>query len=178
MKRHELEHIIRAAGAIAGSGSVYVIGSQAILGQFADPPESLVVSQEADIWPADDPRKSDLIDGTIGELSPFHELFGYYAHGIGEETAVLPTRWKERTVVLCNENTSGYRGLCLHPVDIAISKLAAGREKDIEYVKVLVQNGMVSSLLMHTVIEAELLPARREEVRRVLDQIVPSHPDA
>ncbi len=34
--------------------------------------------------------KADLIDGSIGELSPFHETFGYYAHGLGPETAALP----------------------------------------------------------------------------------------
>jgi hypothetical protein len=47
----------------------------------------LLTSQEADIYPLGDPAKSDLIDGTIGELSPFHETFGYYAHGVGPETA-------------------------------------------------------------------------------------------
>lgn len=31
-----------------------------------------------------------MIDGSIGELSPFHETFGYYAQGVDETTAVLP----------------------------------------------------------------------------------------
>ena len=30
MKRSELEHIIRASGAVAGSGEIVVVGSQAI----------------------------------------------------------------------------------------------------------------------------------------------------
>jgi len=46
----------------------------------------------------DAPEKADIIDGCIGELSPFHETFGYYAHGIGPETAVLPAKWKTRLV--------------------------------------------------------------------------------
>ena len=33
------------------------------------------------------PDMADLIDGCIGELSPFHQAFGYYAHGVGKETA-------------------------------------------------------------------------------------------
>jgi hypothetical protein len=33
------------------------------------------------------PDRADLIDGTIGELSPFHATYGYYAHGVGESTA-------------------------------------------------------------------------------------------
>lgn len=32
MQRHELEHLIRAAGAITGAGEIVLIGSQAILG--------------------------------------------------------------------------------------------------------------------------------------------------
>ena len=42
MKRHELEHLIRAAGAITGSDEIIVIGSQAILGARPDAPPSLL----------------------------------------------------------------------------------------------------------------------------------------
>jgi len=41
MKRHELEHIIRAASAITNHPDIVVIGSQAVLAQFADAPEDL-----------------------------------------------------------------------------------------------------------------------------------------
>ena len=89
------------------------------------------MSAEADTYPLDAPEKADLIDGSIGERSPFHETFGYYAHGVGPETAVLPTRWKSRCVPVQNANTHGVLALCLSSVDLAISKLAAGREKDL-----------------------------------------------
>ena len=71
MKRTELEHVIRAAGAIAQSKEVVVIESQAILGMYPEPPADLVVSQEADIYPIDDPSKSDLIDGALENYPPF-----------------------------------------------------------------------------------------------------------
>src|SRR5690348_2798282 len=98
MKRADLEHLIRAAGSIADTQSVVIIGSQAILGAYSDPPVELVVSQEADMYPADAPERADLVDGSIGEKSPFHETFGYYAHGVSPETAVLPANWKSRVV--------------------------------------------------------------------------------
>ena len=41
MRRSELEHLIRAAGAIAGDGELIIIGSQSILGQFPTPPSAL-----------------------------------------------------------------------------------------------------------------------------------------
>ncbi|MDA8348362.1 MAG: hypothetical protein M0038_06110, partial [Pseudomonadota bacterium] len=84
MKRSELEHIIRAAGAIANDREVIVIGSQSVLGQFPDAPTALLVSAEADVFPKNHPELADLIDGSIGEGSSFHELYGYYAQGVGE----------------------------------------------------------------------------------------------
>ena len=145
MKRIDLEHIIRAAGSIAETDTLVVLGSQAILATYAQAPSELLVSQEADTYPLDDPSKADLIDGSIGELSPFHETFGYYAHGVGIHTATLATGWEERLVPLVNENTRGVTGLCLHPKDIAVSKLAAGREKDIAFVRVMINHSLVSA---------------------------------
>src|ERR1017187_2815242 len=83
----QLEHIIRAAGTIADDNDVVVIGSQAILGEFPNAPAELLVSNEADVYPRAHTERSDLIDGTIGEGSPFQREFGYYAHG-DETTAV------------------------------------------------------------------------------------------
>jgi len=74
MKRHELEHLIRAAGAITGAEEIIVIGSQAILGARPDSPDSLLRSREADLFTLRDPKDADLIDGSIGEGSPFHEF--------------------------------------------------------------------------------------------------------
>ena len=34
--------------------------------------------------------------GAIGESSMFHDTFGYYAQGVLETTAVLPTGWRAR----------------------------------------------------------------------------------
>ena len=87
----QLEHIIRAAGTIADDSDVIVIGSQAILGSFPNAPEEFLVSNEADVYPRTRVERSDLIDSTIGEGSPFQREFGYYAHGgIDHTTAVLP----------------------------------------------------------------------------------------
>lgn len=145
MKRTDLEHIIRAAGSIADTRQLVIVGSQAILGSFPDAPAELTVSQEADTYPVEAPEKADLIDGSIGEKSPFHETFGYYAHGVGPETAVLPTNWRSRLVPVQNENTRGVTGLCLSPVDLAISKLAAGREKDMRFVTVMLQHQLLTA---------------------------------
>ncbi len=151
MRRVDLEHVIRAAGSIANAHELIIIGSQAILGSFPDSPPELTVSQEADLYPADEPEKADLVDGSIGEKSPFHETFGYYAHGVGPETAVLPAKWKSRLVRVENQNTNGIAGLCLSPVDLAVSKLAAGREKDLDFVGALFRHGLLKPAQIETI---------------------------
>ena len=77
MTREQLEHVLRAASAIAGERDVLVIGSQSVLASFAEsdlPPEA-TSSMEADVAFFDDPAdaKADQVDGAIGELSLFHE---------------------------------------------------------------------------------------------------------
>ena len=48
---------------------------------------------------------ADRIDGAIGEGSQFHETYGYYAQGVGPETACLPADWMQRVHRIQNRNT-------------------------------------------------------------------------
>lgn len=51
MKRNEFEHIIAAAANVI-SEDEFVVGSQAVLGSTSAVPDSMLVSMEADIYPA------------------------------------------------------------------------------------------------------------------------------
>lgn len=135
MTRTQLEHLIRAAAVIADDDELVIIGSQSILGQFPHAPAALLVSVEADLYPKNHPERADLIDGTIGELSPFHDTFGYYAQGVGETTAVLPAGWQGRLVPICNDNTRRATGWCLEAHDLVLSKYVARRDKDIRFIR-------------------------------------------
>lgn len=145
MNRAQLEHVIRAATSICGDDEVIVIGSQAVLGSVPDAPADLLVSMEADVLPRNMPERAIEIDGAMGELSPFHTTFGYYAHGVSEDTATLPPQWRERLIPVVNANTEGRTGFCLAPVDIAASKLAAGRDKDLRFVTALLTHRLVAA---------------------------------
>ncbi len=162
MNRVDLEHIIRAAAEIANDDEIIVIGSQAILGSFPNAPKELLVSTEADVYPKNRPDRSDLIDGSIGEGSPFHETYGYYAQGVDETTAILPRGWRERLVPLRNENTRGKTGWCLDPHDLVVSKTIAGREKDLLFLEGAARNRLVGcDQLLARLEETELDDARR-----------------
>jgi hypothetical protein len=166
MKRSDLEHLIRAAGAIADDTDIVVIGSQSILGQFPDAPAKLLASAEADLFPLHRPERADLIDGSIGEGSQFHELFGYYAQGVGERTATLPSGWQSRFVRVANPNTRGVCGLCLEVNDLAISKYVAGREKDLEFTRELASQGMTDLRVLITRLDQTELPTEIRELVR------------
>jgi len=148
MNRAQLEHIIRASAAIAGDDEIYVLGSQSILGAFPAAPPELTVSMEADVAPKNRPEREVLVEGSIGELSPFHTTFGYYADGVETAMLTLPEGWEKRVVIVQNENTRFAKGLCLEPHDCAVSKLFAGREKDLEFVASLLRHGMVNGRLI------------------------------
>jgi hypothetical protein len=143
MKRRELEHLIRAAAAVTDQYEIVVVGSQSILGAVPDAPEVLLQSREADCYPLHRPDLADVIDGAIGELSPFDERFGYYAQGVGPETSILPEGWESRLVKVQNENTDLKIGNCLEPHDIAASVLGAGRDKDWPVVEAMLRHNIV-----------------------------------
>jgi hypothetical protein len=166
MKRSELEHLIRAAGSIADDSEIVVIGSQSILGQFPNAPSPLLVSAEADVFPLHRPELADLIDGSIGEGSPFHELYGYYAQGVGERTAILPKGWRDRLVRIENPNTRGVAGLCLEVHDLAISKHAAGRQKDVAFTRELARHGMTDSKILLQRLKQTEVPT---ELRKLIE---------
>lgn len=138
-----------------------IIGSQALLASHPDAPEVLLRSMEVDLYPLEAPERADLIDGSIGELSPFHDAFGYYAHGVGVETAVLPSGWRGRWIRV---ETEGAVGWCLSPVDLAVSKLAAGRRKDIDFVRGMLQARFLETAEVERAI-LELAPATATSIR-------------
>jgi hypothetical protein len=173
MHRQQLEHIIRAAAGITGASEFVIVGSQAVLGQFPQAPAELLISIEADVFSLRDPADSDLIDGSIGEGSPFHQTFGYYAHGVGQETAVLPAGWRERLVAVRNQNTGGGTGLCLEIHDLTVSKLVAGREKNLAFISGLLRHGLVQvPAVRERLAQTELAVDRLQTCLARLDRLI------
>ena len=158
MNRAQLEHVLRAAATIVDDPNLLVIGSQSILGAFADDrlPVEATTSIEADLAFFDDPdgSKADRVDGAIGELSRFHETFGYYAQGVSVSTAVLPVGWEDRTVELATPGAAPARARCLDPHDCVVSKLVAGREKDLAFAAALIREGLVEPETLVTRVRA------------------------
>jgi len=171
MTRDQLEHVIRASAAITKEYTFVIIGSQSLLGQFPGPHEVFTMSAEADIYPLDAPALADLIDTQIGEGSAFHDAFGYYAQGVGPETAILPRNWLLRVHRVQNDGTEGYLGLCLDVVDLFMSKAAAGRDKDRAFCMALFEYGYVQlDQVLGMVEHMPMEPDEQKRLRRTIQR--------
>lgn len=141
MQKQDLAHILRASAAILNEREFVVVGSQSIWGTTDRPPAECLRSMEADIYPLAAPSKADILSATIGEVSPFHEAFGYYAEGVSPTLPVLPDGWRSR---MCRvEFADGCVAWCLSAPDLAISKYAAGRDKDAPFNRALARSQLV-----------------------------------
>lgn len=147
MKLDQLIHVLRAAAEISGEKSFVIVGSQAVLLLQQDLDERLTMSDEVDLYPGNAPDKSEKIDGAIGVLSQFHNEFGYHADGVGPETAVMPADWMDRaTLHYFGELTA----VCPELHDLCVSKAVAMREKDAEFVRLLLRDGHI---MIETLVE-------------------------
>lgn len=168
MNKTQFEHTIRAAGAILGDSEVLVIGSQAIHASIDFKLDEVERSIEVDVSSLNDSdgSKADLIDGSIGELSIFQDTFGYYAQGVTPQTATLPDGWRGRLIPYLTPGTNGVTALCLEPHDLWISKAVAGRPKDREFCRALIERNLVKAKILHQRLEmiASLNPAVRKQV--------------
>lgn len=176
MKRSELEHVLRAASSVLGERNLLVIGSAAILATYPDSmlPAEAVRSDEADLASFDDPdgAKATRIDGAMGELSPFHDEFGYYGQGVDLTTASLAPGWRDRLVRYRNRNTAPGVGLCLERHDCVASKLAAFREKDREFAAALISAGLVDkATVAERISQTPLEPRRQAHILAWLDAL-------
>ena len=165
MKKQPVDHVLPAAGSITGEKRFIIIGSQALHGKYPDVADQIVTSFEVDLIALEHVERTEWLN-VIGVDSQFHETFGYYADAVDVGTATLPKGWKGRLVNLPPGDTEGVRGLCLDPHDLAISKYAAFREKDLLFTRELARRRLISkgqllTLLEQTKIGEEL----RERIR-------------
>jgi hypothetical protein len=161
MKYSELLHVLRASAAISQEQSFVLIGSQAVLLLLENPPDGLLRSTEIDLYPSSRPEKAELIDGAIGAMSSFHETFGYHADGVSPETASLPKDWMSRSVF---RYLGDITAICPDIHDLAVSKCAAGREKDADYIRVLLQERLIDASVLLERVE-QLDGAKHDKTR-------------
>ncbi len=179
MQPEDFEHVLAAAAAVTGEQEFVVVGSQAILGSVAKPPSALLVSMEVNIYPRHAPEAAIRIDGSLGDGSPFHNSFGYYAHGVGPLTAKTPAGWQDRLVRReIPKRVTGKHTVvawCLEIHDLVLSKCVAGRDRDWLYAREALKTRLVDvELLFSRISDLPVNMPDREHVDKQLRAIVRS----
>jgi hypothetical protein len=129
VKKHELKTALQAAARVAGEREFFIIGSQAVHAHCKRPPAEVLLSQECDLYPRTRPQAADLIARELGRNSAFARKHGFYIDVVTPEIASLPEGWEKRAKPLRFGRITAF---CLEIHDLLVSKLAAGRLKDLE----------------------------------------------
>ena len=172
MKRRELELTLRAAGRVARDVEFFLIGSQAVHAYCRRPPAEVLLSQECDLYPKNHPEVANLLDLELGRGSEFARQHGFYADVVTPEIASLPSGWARRLKPLVVGRITAW---CLDVHDLIVSKLAAGRLKDLEFIGALLQLRMADPEIIRRRIRQ--FPVQRdrtrlrERLRAVLDDL-------
>ncbi len=179
MGPREFEHVVAAAAEVTDRDDLVVIGSQAILGTLEQPPKSMLLSLEVDIYPLRDPSLADFIDGSLGDGSQFHLTYGYYAHGVGPETAKAPRGWQQRLIrrkipqrVASKRIATAW---CLEVHDLVLSKCVAGRDRDWAYATDALKAGIVQAdVLLARLPDLPVAKELRDHVEKLLRGVIAS----
>ena len=172
MRKRELKLALRAAARVAGDHEFFLIGSQAVHACCGRPPAEVTLSQECDLYPKNRPETANRLDAELGRGSRFARRQGFYVDVVTPELATLPTGWERRLRPL---RAGAVTAFCLEVHDLAVSKLAAGRLKDLEFVGALFRLGLARPrtvrLRFQQLASERDRPRLRARLRAVLDDL-------
>jgi hypothetical protein len=172
MKKSQLELALRMAGQVARDSEFIVFGSQSILGTVAAPPKICLVSMEVDLYPRRHPQAAILLATELGARSKFSDTHGFWIDCVTPDLAAFPEGWTDRLIPFRTRRTGGVTGWCVELHDVSVSKLAAAREKDVQYVEALLQAGLIkTSILRNRIGTLPITPASRREVLQSVEQL-------
>jgi hypothetical protein len=126
-----LEEIIRRASSLVKCKEFVLFGSQAVHSLTTEPPVDVLVSRECDIWLDNQPEIEQLLRKELGPESQYRDTKGFYLDPLPPDLPLVPLGWKQRLV---NLNVDDIVLRCLEIHDLIVSKLAAGRLKDYEFI--------------------------------------------
>lgn len=133
LRREQVAHLVRAAAGITNEGTLVLLGTGAVIAQLKAPPPELTATRKVDLYApgvSDPAAMSRLVNAAIGEGTPFDDLFGYFAHGAGQDAAILPHDWRLRARPVKLPGAPGITCICPDADDVALGKLCAWQEND------------------------------------------------
>lgn len=145
----QVERLLTEVRDAQGVDRFVVMGSLSVLGLVGshEIPDGMLVSNELDAYPEDDPGRREQIAKQFGQGTPFERERGYYFDPISPELPTLPDGWRDRLIEV--RFASGVRAKFLEPNDAAVSKYARGAPKD----RAWTREGLAASILSAATIQ-------------------------
>jgi hypothetical protein len=167
LNRAQLHALLHRAKELSGHSEFVIVGSLAILGAVADPPDAMVVSIDVDTYLKADPGRTGELSEALGQGSPFEDEHGYYLDPVSPHLPSFPEGWQQRLILI---DFGDVRAFFVEPNDVAVSKYIRGDERDMRWLR----EGLNSGLLNMDVIERRIgsaptaddteLPAARRRI--------------
>lgn len=166
MNRPQLHALLRRAKELSGHREFVIVGSLAILGAVADPPDAMVLSIDVDAYMKADPARTGELCLALGQGSVFEDEYGYYLDPVSPNLPSFPEGWQDRLILI---DFGDVRAFFVHPDDVAVSKYVRGDERDMRWLR----EGLKSGLLNIETIERRIasaptldgeLPAARKRI--------------
>lgn len=174
MKNSEIYDALEALWVLVRESDPLVIGSQSLHGKYPDVADTILFSREVDVILPNKAKLGNWLVDVVGDGTPFAVDRGYYIdHVLAKEGfPVLADGWDQRSIRHPFTLSGEVRGQArfLSPEDMVISKLAAGRQKDFEFIGELVIRGYVKVEDVERLITS-VPSAYREKVSSSLDTI-------
>lgn len=160
-----LQHLLRAAQALAEDRRILVLGSASLLASFPDlglPEGPLAATYDADLCPDPfDELTGKMLDEALGENRAYYQRHGYHADILRDSIfETLPQGWRERLVPVPGIESAR----ALDPHDLAAVKLLVGRAKDLALVQLLQDQQLLNVKLVEQRIAALEVPSSRKQV--------------
>ena len=173
MTKSDLELMLREAGAIARDRDFFLFGSQSLRAVCPRYPKEFPKTYEADLYPRRYPQAWALLRDRMGRNSAFFKQHGFFLDCVDPALAMLPDLWLERLIPFRTPRTGGVTAWCLEPHDLFVSKLAAWREKDQQFLRAMLKHKLANPLIVLNRIEdLPVSASRREELKQLVEELV------
>jgi hypothetical protein len=118
-----------------------IVGSLAILGAVQQPPGSMVVSIDVDVYLKNDPARTGELVEALGQGSPFEDEFGYYLDPVSPRLPSFNDGWESRLILIDFGDVKAY---FVDPDDVAVSKYMRGEDRDLRWLRAGLRDGLLN----------------------------------
>jgi hypothetical protein len=130
MQREQFHELLTRAADACARRELILFDSQSVHALTTSPPMEVVVSVECDIWLGDEPEAASRLSAELGKNPLFAKTVGVYADPLPPDLPMVPASWEQP---LGTYRVGDVTARCLEIHDLVVTKLAAGRLKDYEF---------------------------------------------